>query len=275
MRAPARPGSPSAVTVSLTRSSAWAQQIYAIADVEIRKLLRDPTELATRSLQPVLWLVIFGEVFNGVARVPTGTSDYLSFLTPGVLAQSVLFASIFFGIAVIWEKDLGIVQKLLVSPAYRGALVLGKAISAGFRGIVQAVIVYLLAMLLGADIVTAPGPLLGGVGLVILGAATFSTFSLIIACWVRTRERFMGIGQVLTMPLFFASNAIYPLSIMPGWLRWIATFNPLTYLVDGLRSLMIRGNAGHYAVGWDFLVLFCAFALLVTLATALYPRLGR
>ena len=275
MRIPAKPGSPSAVTVSLTRSGAWGQQIYAIADVEIRKLLRDPTELATRSLQPVLWLVIFGEVFNRVANVPTGTTDYLSFLAPGVLAQSVLFASIFFGIAVIWEKDLGIVQKLLVSPAYRGALVLGKAISAGFRGIVQAVIVYLLALLLGADIVTAPGPLLGGLGLVILGSATFSTFSLIIACWVRTRERFMGIGQVLTMPMFFASNAIYPVSIMPGWLRWIATFNPLTYLVDGLRSLMIHGNAGHYSVGWDFLVLCFAFGLLVALATYLYPRLGR
>ena len=275
MRAPAKPGSPSAAAIRPSRWSALALQVYAVADVEIRKLLRDPTELATRSLQPVLWLVIFGEVFNNVAAVPTGGPSYLAFLTPGVLAQSVLFASIFFGISVIWEKDLGIVQKLLVSPAYRTALVLGKAVSAGFRGLVQGVIVYALAMVLGVDLAMAPHALAGAVALVVLGAATFSTFSLIIACWVRTRERFMGIGQVLTMPLFFASNAIYPLSIMPAWLRWIATFNPLTYLVDGLRTLMIRGSVGHYPLGWDFLVLCFAFAVLVASASYLYPRLGQ
>jgi ABC-2 type transport system permease protein len=196
-------------------------------------------------------------------------------MTPGVLAQSVLFAAIFFGIAVIWEKDLGIVQKLLVSPAYRSSLVLGKAISAGFRGLVQAVIVHVLALLLGVDIVLRPGSLLGTVALVILGAATFSTFSLLVACWVKTRERFMGVGQVLTMPLFFASSAIYPLSIMPPWLRWIAAFNPLTYMVDGLRILMIQGSEGRNPLAWDFLVLLIAFGLMLTFASRAYPSLAR
>jgi ABC-2 type transport system permease protein len=266
MKAPARLGLPSASGTS--RVTAFAVQTLAVADVEIRKLLRDPTELVTRSL------VIFGEVFNQVRAIPTGGISYLAFMAPGVLAQSVLFASIFFGIAVIWEKDLGIVQKMLVSPAFRSSLVLGKAVSAGFRGLAQAVIVYLLALLLGVDIVFTPGALLGTVVFVVLGAATFSTFSLIVACWVKTRERFMGVGQVLTMPLFFASNAIYPLSIMPPWLRTIATFNPLTYMVDGLRMLMIRGGEGHNPLAVDFLVLAIAFVILLAAASWLYPRLA-
>jgi ABC-2 type transport system permease protein len=103
----------------------------------------------------------------------------------------------------------------------------------------------------------------------------FSTFSLIIACIVKTRERFMGVGQVRTMPLFFASSAIYPLELMPQWLRAIARFNPLTYLVDALRSLMVPG----YAVieGWsiDFSVLVAIFGLLMTVAVRLYPGLVR
>src|SRR5512137_2036217 len=90
----------------------------------------------------------------------------------------------------------------------------------------------------------------------VLGAAVFSTFSLIIACLVKTRERFMGIGQVLTMPLFFASNAIYPISMMPDWLQFVSHLNPLTYQVDGLRSLLIAGApAGAVGLPTDLAVL--------------------
>jgi ABC-2 type transport system permease protein len=110
---------------------------------------------------------------------------------------------------------------------------------------------------------------------VVLGSALFSTFSLIIACIVKTRERFMGVGQVLTMPLFFASSAIYPLDLMPPWLRVAARFNPLTYLVDALRALMLP--AGPAAAGWgaDIAVLAAIFVLLWLLAVRLYPGLVR
>jgi ABC-2 type transport system ATP-binding protein len=124
---------------------AFAQQANAIAGVELRKLARDPTDVLTRSVQPLLWLLVFGQVFGHLHAVPTGDASYLEFLTPGVLAQSVLFSAIFYGIAIIWERDLGIVQMQLVSPAYRAALVLGKAAAAGVRGVVQAVIVYAIA----------------------------------------------------------------------------------------------------------------------------------
>jgi ABC-2 type transport system permease protein len=193
-------------------------------------------------------------------------------MAPGVLAQSVLFIAIFYGIAVIWERDLGILHKFLASPTPRAALVLGKALSAGERALVQAVIIYLLALLLGVDLNWNLFALAGVLVVVILGSALFSTFSLIIACLVKTRERFMGIGQVLTMPLFFASNAIYPISVMPVWLQAISQVNPLTYQVDALRLLMITGGTTVYGLPLDMGVLLGTTVFLVILAARLYPR---
>ncbi|HTN94647.1 MAG TPA: ABC transporter permease, partial [Gallionella sp.] len=116
----------------------FIQESGAIVQVEMVKLLRDPTEMVSRAIQPVLWLVVFGQVLAQVRGIHTGPLSYLAFITPGILAQSVLFSAIFYGIAVIWERDLGVVHKLLVSPAWRGSLVFGKAVAAGLRGVVQA-----------------------------------------------------------------------------------------------------------------------------------------
>jgi ABC-2 type transport system permease protein len=247
----------------------------AVTAAELAKIARDPTELFSRAIQPVLWLVVFGQVFGRLRGIPTGGISYLAFMTPGILAQSVLFSAIFYGIAVIWERDLGIVQKLLVSPASRGALVLGKALSAGLRGLVQASIVYLVAWLLRIDLQWGFAAVVQVVLAVVLGSCIFSTFSLIIACIVKTRERFMGIGQVLTMPMFFASNAIYPLDLMPDWLRAIAVFNPLTYLVDVLRHAMIAGGSAAYGLAMDFGVMALLFVIMLAIAARLYPGLAR
>jgi len=243
-----------------------------IAELEARKLHHDFTELLTRAVQPALWLLIFGEVLAQVRAIPTGSLPYLDFLAPGILAQSVLFIAIFYGIAIIWERDLGIVHKFLATPTPRSALVLGKALSAGERGLAQAVIVYALALALGVGLRWDIVSLVGVVVVIILGSALFSTFSLIIACLVKTRERFMGIGQILTMPLFFASNAIYPLSIMPYWLRVVSQINPLTYEVDALRVLMLVNGPTVYGVYFDVLFLLVATAINVAIAAKLYPR---
>ncbi len=258
-----------------SRAAGFLRQCLALAEMELRKLRHDPTELVTRAIQPALWLAVFGEVFTRVRAIPTGQLRYLDFMAPGVLAQSVLFIAIFYGIAVIWERDLGIVHKLLVSPASRVALVAGKALSAGVRGLAQAFMVYLLAWLLGVKIDWRPGDLAGVTVAVLLGAAAFSTFSLIVACIVKTRERFMGIGQILTMPLFFASNAVYPISIMPEWLKVVARINPLTYEVDAMRALMVQGGGTLYGVGLDFIVLTAITLALAGLASRLYPNLAR
>lgn len=248
-------------------------QIAAITDAEIQKLVHDPVELLTRIIQPVLWLLMFGEVFARVRGIPTGNIPYESFLVPGVLAQSALFIAIFFGISAIWERDLGILYKYMMSPAPREALVIGKALAAGVRGLSQALMVYVLGLLIGVTLRVTPVALIGTALVVVLGAAVFCTFSLIIACIVKTRERFMGIGQVLTVPLFFASSAIYPISLMPGWLQSIAYVNPLTYQVDALRSFMLPGYASTFGLATDFGVQVGAFALLLLIAARMYPKI--
>jgi ABC-2 type transport system permease protein len=248
-------------------------QVFAIADAEFRKLRHDPIELATRAVQPMLWLLLFGQVMAQIRGLSGGNGDYLDFLAAGILAQSVLFTAIFYGISAIWERDLGILHRYLVSPAARPALVLGKALSATVRGFSQAVIIYVLALLLGIGISLSPLHIAGAILFVALGAMLFSTLSLIMACLVKTRERFMGIGQVMTMPIFFASNAIYPISLMPHWLQVIASLNPLTYEVDALRALMLTGGTSIYGLGLDAGVLVAALTVLVVIAARLYPRM--
>jgi ABC-2 type transport system permease protein len=159
-----------------------------------------------------------------------------------------------------------------MSPTPRGALVLGKALSAGIRSLSQAVIIYLLALFLGVKMNWRVPALLGVLVTVILGAALFSTVSLIIAALVKTRERFMGMGQVLTMPLFFASNAIYPISMMPTWLQIISHINPLTYEVDALRALMLAHGTSSFGLAMDFGVLLTATVIAVIVGARLYPR---
>ncbi|MGA7749967.1 MAG: ABC transporter permease [Gallionella sp.] len=252
----------------------FIRESAAIVEVELVKLARDPTEIISRAVQPLLWLVVFGQVLAQVRGIHTGQLSYLAFITPGILAQSVLFSAIFYGIAVIWERDLGVVHKLLVSPAWRVSLVFGKAVAAGFRGIVQAVVIYLVALIMHVSLRLDPLAIFAVLASVMLGSGIFATFSLIIACIVKTRERFMGIGQLLTMPMFFASNAIYPLDIMPSWLRVIALINPLTYLIDALRSLMITGGESVHGYAADFTVMLAVFAFLLFVAVRLYPTLA-
>jgi ABC-2 type transport system permease protein len=246
---------------------------YVIAELEVRKMLHEPSEILTRSLQPIIWLLLFGQVMARSHLIDLTGVTYLDYLTPGVLGQSILFVAIFYGIAIIWERDLGIVHKLLVSPTPRVALVTGKALAAGIRAFSQVIVIYLLAILLGVHLSHSFWSLAGVMLFTFLGAATFATFSLIVACMVKTRERFMGIGQVITMPLFFASNAIYPVAIMPNWLKTIASLNPLSYEVDAFRTFMLEMPSSIHGVMFDFIVLGSTLAFLLAIAAWMYPKI--
>jgi ABC-2 type transport system permease protein len=247
------------------------KKTLVIIELEVRKILHDPTEIFTRGVQPVLWILIFGQVFAKLHPL-TGSINYMEFMIPGILAQSLLFVSIFYGIAIIWERDLGLTHKFLASPTPRAALVLGKAISAGLRSLPLTAIIYGLAVILSVRIDWNPLHVLGVVTMVVLGAMFFSTFSLIIACLVKTRERFMGIGQILTMPLFFASNAIYPIDIMPAWLQVLSRINPLTYVIDALRSLMIINAPSVTHLALDFGILIGTTTIFISIGAVLYRR---
>ena len=252
------------------------RQCLALAEMELRKLRHDPTELATRALQPTLWLRGFRRGVHAHPGHPTtGQMRYLDFLAPGVLAQSVLFiANLLRHSGHLGAGSRNRPQTPGQPGAARGVGV-GKALSgrrarplAGSGGLPS----FLVS---GRRNQLAPAALAGVAVAILLGAATFSTFSLIIACIVRTRERFMGIGQVLTMPLFFASNAVYPIAIMPDWLKVAAHLNPLTYEVDAMRALMVQGGSSTFGLSFDFAVLLAATLGMAALASRLYANLAR
>jgi ABC-2 type transport system permease protein len=243
----------------------------AMGWAEMRKLRHDHLDIFTRSVQPLLWLFVFGTALRHNHTLSGGFADYRAYLAPGVMAQAALFVAIFFGLGVIWERDVGQLQRLLATPLPRLGIVLGKAAGAAVRALAQAIV--LLAVLAVAGISIRWGPLEvgGAIVLLLLGTGGFACLSMILAALVRTRERFMGIGQLVVMPLFFASSALYPLSIMPVWLRVVAHANPLSYEVHGMRRLLLGISAGG-TLWLDFAVAVGFLAATALVAAKLYPR---
>jgi ABC-2 type transport system permease protein len=253
------------------RVPATLSRVSVFAIVEMQKLRRDRTELVTRMVQPALWLLIFGTTFSKLHVINTGPVSYLAFLAPGIIAQSALFISIFYGIQIIWDRDAGILAKLMVTPAPASALISGKAFAAGVRSVAQVVGVLTLAYVMGIGMTINPLRILAAMAVVMLGSAFFACLSMTLAGLVRSRDRLMGIGQAITMPLFFASNALYPVDVMPSWLHVLSTVNPLSYEVHALRALLI----GTPFNPLDVVVLVAAAILGIFTASTLLRRLVR
>jgi ABC-2 type transport system permease protein len=251
------------------RVPATLDRVGAFAIVELQKLRRDRTELVTRMVQPALWLLIFGTTFSKLHVINTGPVSYLAFLAPGIIAQSALFISIFYGVQIIWDRDAGILAKLMVTPAPASALISGKAFAAGVRSVAQVVGVLALAYAMGIGMTVNPLRILGAMVVVMLGSAFFACLSMTLAGLVRSRDRLMGIGQAITMPLFFASNALYPTDVMPTWLHLLSKVNPLSYEVHALRALLI----GTPSSPVDVLVLVLAAVVGIATASTLLRRL--
>jgi ABC-2 type transport system permease protein len=276
----AAPGAPPAASVEIPviRDNPVAGlrrltgRIGTLCWVELRKIRHDRTELYTRAIQPALWLLIYGEVFTRVHAIPTPKGiPYLSYLAPGIMAQSALFIAIFYGIQIIWERDAGVLTKLMVTPTPRSALITGKAFAAGVRSLIQGVVVLIIAAILGVALTHNPLKLIGAMAILVLGSAFFACLSMSIAGVALARDRLMGIGQAITMPLFFSSSALYPTKVMPGWLQAISKVNPLTYEVEALRGLLI----GTSTTLWlDTVVLVGATIASITCASLLLPRLA-
>ncbi len=247
--------------------------VFAITEFEMRKIWHDSSQVFIRAIQPVLWLLVFGQVFSQTHLIPTGNYTYIQFLTPGVLAQSVIFVAIFYGFNIVMDRDMGLLHKLLSTPIPRYSIVLGKTFSAGIRSVIQALVVFVLAIIIQVHLILNPITILGSLLVIILTGMCFSGLSMFLASFFKTRERMMGIGQAIMMPIFFASSAIYPIDIMPTWLKVIARVNPLSYIVDAMRSLLV--TADYHQLGLDFGVIVFATALLVTLSSTSFSRIIR
>src|SRR3954452_17204610 len=257
---------PSALTGGPLRR--LAHGTAAMSLTEWRKLRHDQLDLITRSVQPLLWLFVFGTAMSRLRAIPTGGYEYRAYLAPGVMAQAAMFVAIFFGLAVIWERDVGQLQRLLATPLPRSALVLGKAAGAATRAVIQAGLLMIVIAIAGIGLDWSVVGVVFAVVLLAIGTGAFACLSMTIASLVKERERFMGIGQLVMMPLFFASSALYPLAIMPAWLHDVARVNPFTYEVGGRRGFLLAD--GHPCL--DMLVCLVWLAVLTAAATKAYPK---
>lgn len=245
--------------------------LLAMWELELRRLRHDRLELYTRAVQPLLWIGVFGPIMGGIRAIPNGGIPYTSFITPGVLIQSTTFVSIFYGLTIVWERESGILKKLLVTPASRVSLVVGRAMAAGVRAVFQALVIVPIALLVGVRFYPNPLYFLGALGVIFLSSGGFAALSLLVASFLKTRERFMGIGQALTFPLFFASNALYPVDMMPKALQVFAQVNPVSYVVDAVRSLTITGDLSR--LGLDILAILVFDLLMFAVASANFRRI--
>jgi ABC-2 type transport system permease protein len=247
------------------------KNIGVMIELELRRLRHDRMELWTRAVQPILWIAIYGTIMGNVRGIPTGNLPYTDYITPGVLIQSTTFVSIFYGLTIVWERESGILKRLLVSPVSRSATVIGRSMAAGVRAIFQGLIIIPIALIIGVSFIPNPLYLIGAFVVIFFAAGGFAAISIFIASFFKTRERFMGIGQAITFPLFFTSSALYPLSMMPPILKDIALVNPVSYVVDAVRGLMISGDLSGLPI--DILAIAVFLVVMFSVASVSFKRI--
>jgi ABC-2 type transport system permease protein len=237
--------------------------MLSMIELEIRRIMHDRNELYLRAVQPMLWLVIFGPVIGALHSIPTGNIPYTDYIMPGVLIQSTTTVAIFFGLVIIWERESGILKKLVASPSPEFAIVMGRSMAAGTRAVFQALLIIPFAVLIGVRIFPNLFYITFALIMVFVASSGFAALSILIASILKTRERFMGLGQVIILPMFFGSNALYPIKSMPPLLQLFASINPMTYMVDATRGLLITGDISQLAVDVFAILIFDAVLFLV------------
>ena len=256
-------------------------------------------------VQPVIWLGLFGKAFNltGILNIPPevlsqlppdataslakvfntmlasvfgGTTDYFSYMAAGMLSIIVLFTSMFSGMGIAWDRRLGFLNKLLVAPIPRGAIIISRVFSSVIRGVFQAAIVFVIAIAFGLKVGNAFSILDLGTLFAALFLLSTGLSSLFISITVRLKswESQMAVMNLLNLPLMFASNALFPIKQMPGWLQIIARFNPISYATDAVRQSILH-NVGSLDVStliFDFIVLLGFSAIFTSSGILLAER---
>jgi len=216
--------------------------LYTLWLREVKRYLRDRLRIISGIVSPILWLFIFGTGIRFVGSL--GNLDYQAYLFPGIVAQSLLFTSMFIGISVIWDREFGFMKEILVAPISKLSIFFGKMLGDSTDAFIQAVIVLLLGVLLGIvqDVVV----LLLLVPIMVLLTFGFVSLGLTIASFIQNLESYGVVVSFVNLPLFFLSGALFPVrgDNIPGWLQTVSAFNPLTYGVDALRQVAL----GH---GWE------------------------
>jgi ABC-2 type transport system permease protein len=253
--------------------------LWALTNRDLLKWYKNPIQLFISLIQPIVWLGLFGKALNfgsfisssgGTAAQQAslynhffGVSSYFSFLSVGMLSFIILFTAAFAGMSVVWDRRFGFMNKALSTPVGRGAIVLGKILQSVVRSLIQAVLVLIIAIALGMD--TSQLSVLNIVGaFTILFLMAFGLSSLFVMLALRSSDwqTQMAIINLLNLPLLFASNAMLPTSIMPGWLQTVVKLNPVSYANDATRQLLL-GSSLKLAPLWGDFGVLTAFAVIL------------
>jgi ABC-2 type transport system permease protein len=242
--------------------------LWALTNRELKKWYKVPVVFIITIIQPVIWMSLLGKAMNLGALIPSnipgidpqevlkatlGTGDYFSFMAVGMITFTVLFTTMFSGMSVVWDRRLGFLNKVLSTPVSRSVIVLSKVFSATLRSMFQAAIIVTVAILLGLKFGEGFNPLniLGVFAMIFLVCMGLS--SLFIAINIRSTrmETPMAVMNLINLPLMFASNALFPVNYMPDWLQAVANVNPLSYMTDAVRQLLIF-NTDYAKLAFDF-----------------------
>ena len=201
---------------------------------ELIRFRRDRLRAVTSLIQPLLFLLVLGTGLSSLAKgsMPPGVS-FKSFIYPGVLAMSVMFTAIFSAASIVWDREFGFLREMLVAPVSRSAIVIGKCLGGATIATFQGIIMLALAGL--ADVPYNPVLMLTLTGELLLLAFTLTAFGVMMAARITQFQAFMALTQMLVMPLFFLSGALYPLTGLPAWLSFLTRIDPLTYVVGPMR----------------------------------------
>lgn len=220
--------------------------------------LRMPLWTLFTLIQPLIWLIIFGQLFGRFVQA----ENYMDFMVPGILIMTVLFGSSWSGVSLLREISAGTVDKMLVSPVSRVAIVLSRVLHSAVQVIAQALIILVVAWLMGATITMNPIYLVLGMLIVFLLGVGFAAISNGFAITLQREEPLVMIGNLMTLPLMFFSSALVPKQFMPDWIQYISLINPITYAVEGVRAVLVAPpDFGVYAMGLAIMVVFAGATL--------------
>jgi ABC-2 type transport system permease protein len=245
--------------------------IYTLWLREIKRYLRDRARIISSFVQPLLWLLIFGSGirFSGTT---IGNLTYQQYIFPGIIGQTLLFTSMFMGISVIWDREFGFLKEILVAPISRFSVFLGKMLGDSTDAVIQGIIVFALGVLLGIPL----NPLMFLEALPVMILMTFGLvgIGLTVASFIESLESFGVIQSFINLPLFFLSGALFPIrGDVPNWLQIASSFNPLTYGIDALRTIIL-GNAWQplHPMYFNLLVVCCFDVVMMAIGTYAFSR---
>ena len=245
--------------------------IRIVWEREVVRFASDRLRMVTSLFQPLLFLFVLGTGLSRIASAGTGGLNLRTFLYPGILAMAVMFTAMFSAASIVWDREFGFLREMLVAPIRRSSIVIGKCLGGATVATFQGVLVICLAGLVGVPY--APTLIIEVFAMQTLLAYTLTAFGVMVAARIKQIQSFMALTQMLIMPLFFVSGAMFPVRGLPTWLTILNRIDPLTYAVDPIRRVVFnhlnishevkaRLDPGVTWAGWHVPALLCAAVVL-------------